>query len=94
MCSGLLAKKDLRLFALELKICSPLSLVDMVCAGFVLIFRGRGLPYWLLGTLALEKHYRWSTEGGIWCKQFRQPVLPLCCLLKLVYAEGHGRKWC
>ena len=26
-----------------------------------------------------------------WCKQVRQPVLMLCCLLTLVYDEGLGR---
>ena len=29
-------------------------------------------------------------KGRIWCKQVRQPVLALCCLLRLVYAEGRG----
>lgn len=73
MCSGLLARKDPMLFALEIKLCSPLSSVDMLCAGFVLIFWERGLLSWLLGTFALEKHYQYSIgegfgESGLSCQ--------------------------
>lgn len=57
--------------------------------GFLVWQRGR--LHWFLGKLAREKKYKPSTGGCSWAKQFRKPVLVMCYLLKLVYAEGQGR---
>ena len=90
MCSDWVAKKDLMLFPLELKLCRTPWSVDVVrtvlCAGLL----RKGPLCWSLGTLAQEKQYQWSTGGRTWCEQVRQPVLALCGFLKLVYAERWG----
>ena len=59
--------------------------------GFLPVFWGKGPLHSSLGTLGLEKQY-WQRAGGhgTWYKQVRQPMLELCCLLNLVYAEGQG----
>ena len=85
------------LLPLELKPCRTLWLVDLVCWEFLLDFWDRSLLCWSLGTLVGVKQYQQSVGegrrmGGIWYKQFRQPVLVLCYLLKLVHADGWGRE--
>ena len=59
-----------------------------MCRGFLLAFHGKGPLRWSLRTTS-------RVQGGhTLCKQVRQTVLMLCCLMKLVYAEGKGVEWC
>lgn len=62
-----------------------------VC-GFVLVFLGRILLLLFSGTLAQESITSRVLGFRVWCKQFMQPVLALCCSLKLFYPEGRGEK--
>ena len=78
------------LFPLELKLCRTLWLIDVVyewdCASLlgedpaVLVFRHICPKIITSSVLGFE----------VWCKQFRQPVLTLCYLLRLVYPEECG----
>ena len=81
-------------FSPELKLCSALWSVDLVCGGGLCWSSGSvGLLLRFLGALALVKqHLRHKGGGGACYTWFRPPLLALLCLLKLVYAEGHGRE--
>ena len=60
--------------------------------GFVLVRWVWGLLSWSSGILVQEISTSKAHGGGTWCTQVRQPVLVLCYLLKLVYAEGWRRE--
>lgn len=89
----LLAKRDLILFMLELKLCS--SIIDMVGARFCAGFLGEG-PIALV--LRHTRHTRstsqvWGIwECGTWCKKIQRPVLVLCYLLYFML-RCKGEKW-
>lgn len=51
MCSGLLVKRDLMLFPLELKLCRTLWLVDVVHVGVCVGLLGEGVSALDLSTL-------------------------------------------
>ena len=60
--------------------------------GFKLVFWGRGTLHWSWGILRYVAVPGDQWGRGTWYMQIRQLVLVLCCLLKLYYAEGQGRK--
>ena len=74
-----------------MKPCRTLWLVDVVCAGVFADLLGKGLLRWSFNLS--EKNSTSRAQGRTWCKQVKQPVLVLCCLLNwfmLRGGEGNG----
>ena len=86
MLSGLLAKRVLILFPLELKLFCTLWLVNLVCAGrFVLVFCGMALMVWYSGMFVLVKKHLKSAEG--WGLLYVAPLLLMFYSLNSVRTE-------
>ena len=81
------------LFSLERKLCRTLWSVDMVHVGVCAYLLGKGPAALVLRHTCPRKAVLATHRGcRTWCNQVRQPVLVLCCLLKLVYDEDRGGK--